>query len=108
MEIIKSLNNSKIVLNFEVIELKTFKTGFYLKIKAILKDKSELFIREYSDENIREYSYHWQSENKTDFIRWDNATHHREIKTYPHHKHINDNIYESKEITVSDVLKYLE
>jgi len=33
------------------------------------------------------YSYHWQNKNGKMIIRWDNDPHHKNLKTYPHHKH---------------------
>ena len=27
-------------------------------------------------------------------IRWDNAPHHKQIQTYPHHKHLGESHYE--------------
>ena len=36
---------------------------------------------------IDKYSYHWQDEKGRLKKRWDNAVHHPEVKTYPHHVH---------------------
>jgi hypothetical protein len=36
---------------------------------------------------IEKYSYHWQDEKGNLKKRWDNAAHHPEVKTYPHHVH---------------------
>ena len=85
--------------------MKTFPDGFFIKIKSKLQDNSELIIREYSDSTNREYSYHWQSDNKT--IRWDNSPHHKTLKTFPHHKHVGCSVLPSTEISVEDVLAFL-
>jgi hypothetical protein len=37
-------------------------------------------------------------------LRYDNAKHHPEIKTFPHHKHISGKIEDSKEPELIDVL----
>ena len=37
-------------------------------------------------------------------FRYDNATHHKNIKTYPHHKHLTDSVTESYEVKLFDVL----
>ena len=37
------------------------------------------------------YRYNYTDENSRLIFRYDNAPHHREIKTYPHHKHIPNN-----------------
>ena len=41
-------------------------------------------------------------------IRWDNSPHYPEHLTFPHHKHMNDQVSESKEITLKDVLEVIE
>ncbi len=67
------------------------KSGLY-RYRASLKDGGllEIFERfEVSDENIRttKYSIHWQDADGNLLKRWDNAAHHPEISTYPHHVH---------------------
>lgn len=107
MEILKSLDSASFVDSYDVIDYKTFGPGFYIKIKVILKDKSELHIREYFNVDERNYSYHWQSVQGTTIIRWDNAPHHKDIQTYPHHRHENDSIIASTEITVAEILSHI-
>ena len=43
-------------------------------------------------------------------IRWDNAPHHIQIATFPHHKHIEqeDNIHESEEPTIQGILELIK
>ena len=41
-------------------------------------------------------------------IRGDNVPHHRAISTYPHHKHENDEIMESRIMDVGTVLEEIE
>ena len=53
------------------------------------------------------YSYHWQDKNKNMIIRWDNSPHHKQLKTFPHHKHVPE-IKESNEIRIEDILKVIE
>ncbi|WP_457613933.1 toxin-antitoxin system TumE family protein [Methanocaldococcus sp.] len=36
---------------------------------------------------INVYSFHWQDKNGDLIVRWDNAPHYRNIKTFPHYKH---------------------
>lgn len=57
------------------------------------------------------YSYHWQNDNKV--VRFDNAPHHEEIETHPHHKHLGDEIEESPlsgkpEEDIGIVLSYIK
>ena len=37
-------------------------------------------------------------------FRYDNVPHHKEIKTFPHHKHLQDKVVESQEINLYDIL----
>ena len=41
-------------------------------------------------------------------FRYDNAKHHPEIETYPHHKHTPEGIEPSKEPSIEDVLDEIE
>lgn len=105
MEIIKCLSNSSVVSEFKILEYKTFQNGFYIKIAANLKNNTELHIREYSDADERNYSYHWQNKNSELIIRWDNSPHYPDLFNAPHHKHHSGKVEPSNEITLDDVLK---
>ncbi|MCX8027949.1 MAG: DUF6516 family protein [Thermodesulfovibrionales bacterium] len=88
--------------------LEVFEGGFYIKIRALLTNNTELYIREYSDINERNYSYHWQSADGKMIMRWDNANHHKNIDTYPHHVHHTDNILPSCHISCEEILNHIE
>lgn len=36
---------------------------------------------------VQKYSFHWQTRNGGLIKRWDNAAHHPEVLTHPHHLH---------------------
>lgn len=63
---------------------------------------------EYFDQHERNYSYHWQDKTGKLLVRWDNSPHHKNIPTFPHHKHTGENIEPSFEITLPDILKVIE
>lgn len=107
MEILKSLDNSTVVSSYELLVFKNFEFGFYINISTTLVDNSELFIKEYTDQKERNYSYHWQKKNGDLICRWDNAPYHKKIKTFPHHKHQKNKISESYEININDILKVI-
>jgi hypothetical protein len=107
MEIFKSLNLSDIIKDFEVSDYRRWQDGYYFKLKITLKDNTVLFAREYADSSERNYSFHWQDAGSKLIVRWDNACHHRHIKTYPHHKHIDETVRESFEISLNEVLSYI-
>ena len=41
-------------------------------------------------------------------FRYDNAAHHKEISTFPHHKHVSTEVKPSKEISLAEVLSEFE
>jgi len=78
--------------------------------KIVLIDKSELHIREYISIDNKKlqrltYRFHWQDEEKQLIARWDNAPHHPQIKTHPHHKHTSSIILESEEMTTIKLMQ---
>lgn len=56
--------------------------------------------------NVSKYSFHWQSSDGQLRKRWDNAAHHPEVPTHPHHLHENseDNVTSHKPVTAEEVL----
>jgi len=79
-----------------------------LRIKFI--DNSTLYVSEvYINRNLVKYSYYWFDANKNLIIGWDNAPHHRKVRTYPHHKHVGskENIVESEEHDLRAVLRFI-
>ena len=58
------------------------------------------------DENliISTYRFHWQSINDKLIKRWDNAPHHKNIKSFPHHLHDNNSVKDSEPMSISKVL----
>ena len=106
--ILKLLQDSKVIKKFEILDFKSGEKFYYLKIKADIKNNTELYIREYMSIGDEKYSYHWQEKNGKLITRWDNAPH-QQVKTFPHHKHLSDGtVVESYEIRLEKVLKIIE
>lgn len=63
--------------------------------KLIFRNESILhfieFINVKRDVVVYKYSYHYQSQYGELLFRYDMAPHHREIQTFPHHKHVHSN-----------------
>jgi len=108
LKILQLLNESEAIESYEIQDFKQGNDFYYIKVQAELVNKSILFIREYVSEEDYHYSYHWQEEDSQLIIRWDNAPHHKHIKTHPHHKHIGENILPSYEIGIREVLTYID
>ena len=107
-KIIKYLKKTPTVSEIKVIELIEEDTVKILKLKVKLKDNSHLFITEVHTVNHQKYSYHWQDETGNLLIRWDNSPHWKNIKTFPHHKHIGSEVLPATRATIEDVLKEIE
>ena len=75
------------------------------------EDESELSFMELKDTEQQEkkkYKYHYMDKNKDLNFRYDNAKHHPEIETHPHHKHTPSGIVPSEEPEIGDVLTEIE
>lgn len=57
------------------------------------------------------HRYHYQTSVGKTIFRYDDAPHHPEIKTYPHHKHVFDEVLECShpdiEMVINEVKEYL-
>jgi hypothetical protein len=107
VEILKSLEDVSVVGDFEVLDFKTFESGWYYKIKVVFTDGSVLHAREYVDDTERNYAFHWQDAEQQLWCQWDNAPHHEHISTHPHHKHVGNDIQPSEEISFEAVIEHI-
>lgn len=108
MKILDWLDNASCIADYVVSDYKHWKSGYFIKIGIILIDESRLYIKEYVDAHERNYSYHWQDKNQNLIMRWDNSPHHKDILTFPHHKHQDEDIFASQEITIEEILRFIE
>ena len=84
----------------------------YIEDRLIFYDGSFLEIEEVlclSDRRIEKvrYSYHYQKGDRLIF-RYDNAPHHPELLTFPHHKHVGDHVEPCQEPDLHDVLREID
>ena len=61
-------------------------------------------VKNTSVENKIKYRYHYMDSEQEIIFRYDNAPHHTEISTFPHHKHENNEIKPSNEPKLYDIL----
>jgi hypothetical protein len=54
------------------------------------------------------YAYHYQNEAGEVIFRYDNAPHHPNILTYPHHKHVGSAVEPVQAPDLSEVLREIE
>ncbi len=97
MDILKLVKNCPVVVGYDVQEFRRWSDGYFSRISIELSDGSHLHAREYGDSTERNDSFHWQDSNNQMIARWDNAPHHKHLKTFPHHKHYGRQISESLE-----------
>jgi hypothetical protein len=105
-----------LILDEQVMSFKIVKEIFgnndgFIRVKCILNGGNVFEFAEYVQVGqkrkviMESYSYHWQTVYGKLIKRWDNAPHHREIATFPHHLHDGDNVCESKPVTLTTILK---
>jgi Family of unknown function (DUF6516) len=84
-----------------------------LRIRLRLVDQSLLEISEalviQEGELARlSYRYHWQNVSGQVLFRYDDAPHHPEVDTFPHHKHVGDTVIASPRPHLLDVLEEMQ
>ena len=54
------------------------------------------------------YGYHYQRADGKTVFRYDNAPHHRAVKTFPHHKHVGEKVESATAPDLHDVLREID
>lgn len=78
-----------------------FWDGSLLQFVEVLFESGVILIK-------TDYSYHYQDGDGNLIFRYDNAPHHPEINTYPHHKHLPDSIVPAASPHLGDVLREID
>ncbi len=82
--------------------------GETLRLAMYLKDGTNLRVTEqWGGETLKRYSYYWLTSANELKIGWDNAPHHTQLETFPHHKHIGrqENLQPSTETCLEEVMQ---
>ena len=103
------LKNAEIIAD-KSIDLREFSaTEGMLLGKLLFVDGSMLEFMEYlQEENRLKYRFHLMDKEGNMVLRYDNAPHHKDVSSFPHHKHIPGNISESVDKGIMDVLDEIE
>ncbi|MEK6909571.1 MAG: DUF6516 family protein [Candidatus Aenigmatarchaeota archaeon] len=108
-EIERLLHSYPLIVSVNIqIEIIDINTGYFkAQVKSV--DDPELHLFEFvtiEDNNpaVEKYRYHYQSSQGKLVKRWNNAKHHPEINTFPHHLHDGDKVKESEKPEIYDVL----
>ncbi len=75
-----------------------FEDGFLDFLEVIQIENNNVFAK-------IKYRYNFMDKDKNLIFRYDNAAHHKNIKTFPHHKHTPNGVYESEEPNLLLVLR---
>ena len=79
----------------------------YIKGDILFSNDSQLCFIEVKNTEVRpknKYRYHYMDLDNNLIFRYDNAYHHKELKSFPNHKHISDEVYECHEPELYDIL----
>lgn len=114
-ECIVLLTTSDIIGSFQITKRRESETDGYLRARAVLLDgdlfEISLYCQLVEDEvKIAGYRFHWQRKDGKLVKRWDDAKHHPELPSFPHHVHIGEHneVKESTPVNLSEVLLLLE
>lgn len=88
----------------------------YLRVRVDLGDDgflemAEYFVIDASSVAVKRYRHQWMDRSQTILNkRWDNAPHHPELQSFPHHVHegSESNVVSGKAMSITDVIVYLE
>ncbi len=76
----------------------------YLKGRLTFLDGSQLAIAEIISPAAKTYRFHYMDRHQRLLLRWDTAPHHRQVKTFPFHLHMEDRVIESTAVNLPMVL----
>jgi Family of unknown function (DUF6516) len=84
------------------------------RYRLTLQDESfvemfEFFEIQSDQVKVIKYSFHWQRNDGQLIKRWDNAAHHPEIETYPHHLHdgAEDVVFAYQPVSFEEILQII-
>jgi hypothetical protein len=82
-----------------------------LRIILYLKDGTNLRVAEqWAGKVLKRYSYYWLNSANELKVGWDNAPHHTQMESFPHHKHIGQrgNLQPSRETSLEEVMSVIQ
>ena len=82
-----------------------------LRVILYLKDGTNLRVAEqWADKVLKRYSYYWLNSTNELKVGWDNAPHHRQMESFPHHKHAGrpGNLQPSRETSLEEVMRVVQ
>lgn len=112
-DIEQAIIQSPVIIDTQlVLDKRSLYIGF-LEGTLTLLDGSILHFIEFVNVKVAvnryKYSYHYQDAAETLIFRYDMAPHHRDVTTFPHHKHLaSGQVVDTLPPSLSDVLEEVE
>ena len=82
-----------------------------LRVILYLKDGTNLRVTEqWAGKVLKRYSYYWLNSANELKVGWDNAPHHTQMQSFPHHKHVGQrgNLQPSRETSLEEVMGVIQ
>ena len=82
-----------------------------LRVILYLKDGANLRVAEqWAGKVLKRYSYYWLNSANELKVGWDNAPHHTQMESFPHHKHVGrqKNMQPSTETHLEEVMGVIQ
>lgn len=96
---------SLIISDYSVSDFRKYGSAFSLVAIIEFIDGSTLHIRDYLFlDGKRKYSYHWQTPDGKLISRWDNSPHHKDVSSFPHHRHLPKEVIKSQSRNLREVV----
>jgi hypothetical protein len=102
-----------LVVTYDLVEVQLSVNTGYIEGSVTFTNNARLiffeFLRQTATEVEREkYRYHFMDGRNQLAFRYDNAPHHAEIATFPHHKHLPEGLAESAAPHFADIFAEIE
>ena len=82
-----------------------------LRVILYLKNGTNLRVAEqWAGKVLKRYSYYWLNSANELKVGWDNAPHHTQMESFPHHKHVGQrgNLQSSRETNLEEVMRVIQ
>ena len=82
-----------------------------LRVILYLKDGTNLrVVEQWAGKVLKRYNYYWLNSANELKVGWDNAPHHTQMESFPHHKHVGQrrNLQPSRETSLEEVMRVIQ
>jgi len=113
MQIEDAIRRSALVVTYDLVKVQLSSSTGYIEGQVTFINNSRFvffeFLRQTAAEVERDkYRYHFMNSDDQLIFRYDNAPHHPEIATFPHHKHVPMGLLENAAPSFIDVFTEIE